>query len=334
MLMLWARRYVMSAGAAAGGGTALSLFRASLCEEVEKKEEMQQRAVSQRCAKLNTALQRLMWATREERCNNVEGCEFLGGSGIGGNCVNKLGHIFKDDDEEVVGDKPLVLVGPSTPSPLSAAATGVQQLVNEQLKSSASDTLKESRDDAEKLAKSLILDASNKPEYRHEFGRVLEYIFSFESVQKPTRDLVWWSVKSPMSMHEIEGQALWWRRYFLNSTFPPISHRGSPGEGFTYTEEQLTTLLAWWLSTPHAKSVVNPLLIWTLREKVVVDSVVQIVIDALPYCTPYWKLCAKDAIKLSLQSPELKVAARDSLFYLLKNVGESPLATNPHPPKK
>ena len=323
-----ARCFILKFAGAAGGCTALSLFRTPLCEEGEKKEETQQRAVSQRCAKLNTALQRLMWATREERCSTTEGCEFLGGSAFGGNCVNKLGHVFKDGEEEVVVDKPLALVGTTT-SPLSAAATGVQQLVNEQLKSSASDTLKESRDDAEKLAKSLILDACNKTEYRHEFGRVLEYIFSFESVQNPTRDLVWWSVKSPMSMNEIEGQALWWRRYFLSSTFPAISQRGSPGEGFNYTKEQLTTLLAWWLPTPHAKSIVNPLLIWTLREKVVVDSVVQIVNDALPYCTPYWKLCAKDAIKLSLQSPELKVAARDSLFYLLKNVGESPLASTP-----
>lgn len=332
----------------------------STCDDGQSKDNVQEAekqpkfVISPQCAKYNTILQRIQWATRDKRCCDTEGCEFLGNN-ITGNCVNRQGHVFpqvKEDENALnqanqkLKDSHAQASASATASiyaatnaiatisqldPLSAATTGMQQIVNDQLSSSAADTLKESRNEAQEMAKKLVIDLLDKPESRKEFGRVLEYTFSFESVRRPTRDLVWWSVKSPLSINEIENQALWWRRYFL---FPPAASRqgsGSPvglpeqsATGFAYTEAQLATLLSWWILTPHAKSIINPLLEWTTHQPVVIESVTQIVNDALPYCRTYWTECAKTAIKDSLQSSELKIAARDSLMYVLKNVGDAP----------
>ena len=221
----------------------------------------------------------------------------------------------------------------SSSSSSSSSSSVITSIAGDQLAT----TVKESRDEAEKMAKKIILDALNKAEYRNEFGRVLEYIFSVERVRKPTRDLVYWSLSSQMSVQEIERQALWWRRYFLNPPPPPppppaaaavdaLTDKGFGTSGHSYTKVQLATLISWWLSTPHAKSVINPLLDWTLKEKFVAESLTEIINAALPFCVPYWKLCAKVAIKDALQSTELRTAARDSLMFILKNVGESPLA--------
>ena len=289
------------------------------------------------CAQYNTAFQRLQWATRDERCSGTPGCEFLGHK-VTGSCVKKADHVFHEENiESRVVPADWALAGEDSAA-ISAATSviatlaadplsGVQQLVNDKLALSASDTIKESHDDAERLAKKLVLEALNKVEYRNEFGKVLEYIFSVESVRRPTRDLIYWSVSLPLSLNEIDRQAFSCARYFLiPSSRPAGADSSQHASEFSYTTLQLSTLISWWLMTPHAKTVVNPLLEWTLKQPHVSDAVVQIVNDALPYCAPYWKMCAKDAIKASLQSHELKIAARDSLMFLLKNVGEAPFA--------
>lgn len=293
------------------------------------------------CAQYNTAFQRLQWATRDERCSGTPGCEFLGHK-LTGSCVKKADHVFHEENEEsrvvpadwALAEEDSAAISAATSVIATLAAdplSGVQQLVNDKLALSASDTIKESHDDAERLAKKLVLEALNKVEYRNEFGKVLEYIFSVESVRRPTRDLIYWSVSLPLSLNEIDRQAFSYARFFfIPSTRSAMPAAGADSlrhaSGFSYTTLQLSTLISWWLMTPHAKTVVNPLLEWTLKQPHVSEAVVQIVNDALPYCAPYWKMCAKDAIKASLQSHELKIAARDSLMFLLKNVGEAPFA--------
>jgi len=280
------------------------------------------------CAKLNTALQRLQWASRDERCAKISGCEFSGHR-ITGKCIASFS-MGDDEQQQQQNAMPLSLES----SPIST--TPLTGIVNEKLATAASESIKDSRDDAEKMAKKLILGALNKVEYRNDFGRVLEYIFSVESVRKPTRDLIFWSLASPLSLQEINIQTVRWKRYFLINPMDSAArgkledvrnahHLQVVGPGFSLAKTQLATLISWWLLTPQAKTVINPLLEWSLKEQYVVESTIQIINNALPYCIPYWKLCAKDAIKNALQSTELKTAARDSLMFLLKNVGEFPL---------
>lgn len=70
----------------------------------------------------------------------------------------------------------------------------VKVLIHDRISSTAIDQLKDSEKLVNEIAKSLVLDVLTDEQTKFQFGKILKNILTYESVQTPTRDLIYWSI--------------------------------------------------------------------------------------------------------------------------------------------
>lgn len=78
--------------------------------------------------------------------------------------------------------------------PLPAAIPPFRVLINDQLTSSAVDSIKDSQLLANRISKSLISNLLSDHTTPEQFGTLLREIFIYEYIRAPTRDLAYWSL--------------------------------------------------------------------------------------------------------------------------------------------
>jgi hypothetical protein len=92
--------------------------------------------------------------------------------------------------------------------------------VHETLTSSAVDSIIDSQLLANELAKSLIIEVLQNKSNQGNLGQLLRYTFASPTVLCPTRDLVYWSLRSDQCFRNILWNTQWHRNYWLEeSTF-------------------------------------------------------------------------------------------------------------------
>lgn len=147
-------------------------------------------------------------------------------------------------------------------------------LLNEQISSSAVETLRDSKLVAQQLAKTIVMDALADAHNQGKFGEFLQYAFAYESILYPTRWLVHWSIHTDNSVANsrvfLKEQLLHWLQD-TDRTYGP--------------QKQLVDLCDWWLREERSRvEAVDPLLVWTLRQKdSVKDPLAATVCAALAY---------------------------------------------------
>jgi hypothetical protein len=200
---------------------------------------------------------------------------------------------------------------PPLPNPI-LPKNQIKDLLNEQISSTAVDSLRDSQQVANEMAKTIIYDVLKDKDTKGKFGELLQFLFAYESVLHPTRWLVYWSLNLDSTMNSIEYQTKWQIDYWAKLD-PTLSLKSSLLDSSIY-----------WLKTSEARKYhIDPLLMWTLQQKTVVDPVAGIVVDALPYIKETTVDALKWAVSESLKSEDTKKAVQEGLVYYLKNVGNS-----------
>ncbi len=139
---------------------------------------------------------------------------------------------------------------------------------------SAVDSLRstEAHDMAQEEAFALVMQLLTDPVYPAKVGEFLQYLFAFESVLAPTRDLIHWSLHQHETTEAMQLLCNGQRNYWLRAR-----------EGKRYTHMHLVSLVSWWLSDEEVrKETVVPLLTYYVTDRdMVVDVVKASVVDAL-----------------------------------------------------
>lgn len=91
----------------------------------------------------------------------------------------------------------IVIDGSDLPSELPS----IKVLIHDQLAATAIDSLEGSKILAHEISKSLVTDLLQRPQNTKQFGVLLKEIFEFEYMQRPTRDLIYWSIQTNSSFH-------------------------------------------------------------------------------------------------------------------------------------
>ncbi len=145
------------------------------------------------------------------------------------------------------------------------------KIINDQLTSSAVDSIRESQLAANQLAKSLLIELLHDEHSPKKFGELLKYTFAYESVLKPTRDLIHWSLRTDSTMTSVEQQA-------RTGLYSYMSRTGS-------AKSQLVGLSTHWLGQRDTRLfTLNPLLTWTMKQpELAVDPLAEVVKVALPH---------------------------------------------------
>jgi hypothetical protein len=145
----------------------------------------------------------------------------------------------------------------------------IQILLNERITSSAVESLKDSKQVIQLLAESLIYDTLHDQDTPKKFGEVLQYVFSYESTLANTRSQLFWAVNTPDCLKSIESLTSWQLNNYFN----------------THAIGQLSFAARSWVVTPQArKTVICPLLTWTLRQQdIVVTPLAHIIQDSLTF---------------------------------------------------
>ena len=100
--------------------------------------------------------------------------------------------------------------------PVGALDTDLMKhLVQDTLTSSAVDSLRESQQLANSIAKSLVLEVLTRTENRGKLGELLQYTFAADTVLTPTRELLYWSLELEHTFKNIVWQVQWHRNYWL-----------------------------------------------------------------------------------------------------------------------
>lgn len=177
-------------------------------------------------------------------------------------------------------------------------------IVREHISFTAVVSIRDSQETGNELAKTKVMDALKDPASIIEFGELLKYSFSYESVLKPTRDLLYWSIQSEDTfrnlMHVSRGGIDDWAK-----------SRGK--------DDLIYPIKQWVLSKESRIYTINPILTWSIREKSIsLEPLSKIVIDILPYTKEstvdnlkYWAL-------EGLKSEDVKKIAKDGLVHMLR----------------
>eukprot|EP01031_Cornospumella_fuschlensis_P028915 gene28915-34894_t len=163
-----------------------------------------------------------------------------------------------------------------TDKALPADVPPIQVLINEQLAATAVDTIRDSQALAHELSKKLVVDyLTNKCSSEH-FGIMMKVATSYESILKPTRDLIYWSLQ----FDSIASNA----KSIIKKDYIPV--------------EAVSVLAQDWLKRPVTKKdVIVPLLTWTFQQPdVCVEPLRDVIMDWLPTS----KELIKDTLKISL----------------------------------
>eukprot|EP01031_Cornospumella_fuschlensis_P032744 gene32744-39584_t len=189
-----------------------------------------------------------------------------------------------------------------TDKALPADVPPIKVLINEQLAATAVDTIRDSQALAHELSKKLVVDyLTNKNSSEH-VGIVLKVATSYESILKPTRDLIYWSLQFPCSIDPIATNA----KSIIN--YIPV--------------ETVSILAQDWLKHPVTKKdIIVPLLTWTFQQPdVSVEPLRDVMVDWLPTSKELIKGTLKTSLLDALKSEETKDLVRDSIVgYLSKD---------------
>jgi hypothetical protein len=256
---------------------------------------------SSRCQKYNSFLETLLWTERRKRCNLESGCTFVGRS-VTGSCM-ALEHVTSEshtkdeiDISKRVWDAADI---DSFRSSQSIAADLAKQIVVETAVDSAVESLKDSQQLANEIAKELILQLLKTKENQGKLGQFLEYIFAYETVLSPTRELVYWSLAGRdcttnltiLSKRQRDywlakpPRALTFDYHLLTNTRDYQVSQSMIGAGRPYTEANLLWLADWWLRDKESReTTVKPLLDWSLKlEEEVIKPVALMSAKSIPY---------------------------------------------------
>ena len=177
-------------------------------------------------------------------------------------------------------------------------------IVREHISSTAVDSIRDSQQTGNELAKANIMEVLKDKKSIIQFGELLSYSFSYESVLKPTRDLIYWSIQTEDSLKSLAH----------------VSQSGIEDWSKSRGKIDLTPPIKQWVLSRETRIVtINPLLTWTLREKSLsLEPLAVAVIDVLPYTKEttvenmkYWAL-------EGLKSEDVKKIAKDGLVHMLR----------------
>jgi hypothetical protein len=128
----------------------------------------------------------------------------------------------------------------------------IQEIINNQIASTAADSIRESDIIVKDYAKALIMDTLNDKESRAKVGIILQGILAHEPVLQPTRALVYWGVQSESSVNNLA----WQSKYGLNQWVD------------LYGEKVVSKASVDYLDSMHAQHIViKPILLWVLKQK-------------------------------------------------------------------
>lgn len=206
------------------------------------------------------------------------------------------------------------------PSPPILPKSQIKDILNEQISSTAVDSLRDSQLVANEMAKTIIYDVLREKETKGKFGELLQFLFAYESVLHPTRWLVYWSLNLDTTLDSVVYQTKWQINYWAKQ------------DPTAFLSSSLLDSSIYWLKSIEArKHHIDPLLLWTLKQKEIADPVAGIVVDALPYVKETTVDALKWAVSESLKSECTKKAVQEGLVYYLKNVGNSNVSSTPSP---
>jgi hypothetical protein len=179
----------------------------------------------------------------------------------------------------------------------SEISAPLKVFVYETLTSSAVDSIRDSQQLANELAKSLVIEVLDKKENIGKLGELLEYTFASDTVLSPTRELIYWSLKLDSTSSNIKWNCQWHRNYWLglssfngwrlddNRNVDMKTDWDKEYGGREHTRAAIVALAVAWLKDPLSRTiVVTPLLAWTLqqREEVVVP-LAALTSDVIPW---------------------------------------------------
>ncbi|KAJ1392817.1 hypothetical protein B484DRAFT_280557 [Ochromonadaceae sp. CCMP2298] len=194
----------------------------------------------------------------------------------------------------------------------------IRVLINEQFTSSAVDSLKDSEEVLRVLSKSIVMDILHDKKMPGKFGELLQYTFSGEPVLQPTRELLYWSLKTPEVSRNTQALAKWHLSNYADS----------------YGVPQVSALSQWWLQHPPVQQeVIKPLLLWTGQQReLAVLPLAEVVSNLLPWYKDLVKEGIQAQVTESLKSEGVRQAVRDTILLSLAKLGESNTDVDTHTP--
>jgi hypothetical protein len=145
-------------------------------------------------------------------------------------------------------------------------STYIEVLMKEKITTKVADSISESQQVANELAKSLVIEVLHNPKNLHQLGIILHNCFNYPQVQLSIRDLVFYHLHTEYTIKNtiylLHGQI----KYFLSDA------------GKNYTLSQLLTLLQWYSTQDYFFEMVIPLFIWSISSK---DASVDHTVDYL-----------------------------------------------------
>lgn len=185
-------------------------------------------------------------------------------------------------------------------NPENFAAKGLrplQVIVNDQIISSAVDSIKDAHTVAKSIGKKLVIDVLDTPSSKQQLGLWLQYLFSYESVQGPTRWLIYWSLAQDTTFQSTfsltQEQVIYW---LIHPDARPL------------TQALTSDLMKQWLIyPPNQQNIILPLLEWSLKQdESVIHPLCDIVVDYLPFAREAVVLSLTDSATEALRSPEVR----------------------------
>lgn len=272
------------------------------------------------CEFYNSFQQRFSWAERRNRCNAESGCTFRGRRFTGA-CEQAVNSRTRSNlacypDTGVTNteltfetETPTKVAGEGDPqtklvNKLEVEIVGsgdtpfappLRVLMHEQLTSSAVDSIRDSRQLAHELAKSLLIEVLERKENRGKFGELLLYLFVSDTVLSPTRQTIYWSLTSESTIENIVTNVQMHRDYWLGFTenydrgIRAIQKLHTRHEGRLMTDILLMSQVIQWLEDPLSRTaVITPLIDWTLQQDEIVKfPLTEVTVSFLPWIKVY-----------------------------------------------
>jgi hypothetical protein len=268
------------------------------------------------CEEYNTFWQVMQPAGRSDRCNSVGGCKFVGGA-MRGKCLDQEAALA------LIKSKTKVTLyaelGTDSSGSGDSSDAPIRVIVRELAAASAVDSMRNSHEIVNVLARDLVLNAFSQPESQMQLGLSLQKLFSYKSVVDSTRWLAYWGIYNDYSLENISLLAHEQKRYFMNK-----HHHIYQSEGYDYTEEQLVSLVKWFFETDYARQVVVPQLVDIgLKENMTVKNS-GIRLSGSIYNKEMKEWCSDNLKTMSLQTLEqdkTKIQVKDALVQFLNEIG-------------
>lgn len=275
------------------------------------------------CEFYNSFQQRFAWAERRNRCNAESGCNFRGRR-FTGSCEleskakansNLVCHPDAAASNAVINFEVLHKLETDTSTKGASSGGDLQTkavnkveveivgsgdmgfapplhiLINETLTSSAVDSIRDSRQLANELAKSLLIEVLERKENRGKFGELLLYLFVSDTVLSPTRHTIYWTLTLDNTIKNIVSNVEIHRDYWLGFTenydrsMRSIKKLHTRHEGRLITDVMLMNQVILWLEDPLTRTaVLTPLIEWTLQQDEIVKfPLTDLAVDFLPW---------------------------------------------------